>query len=113
MNEYKLCEFCTISPTILWKLSVAVSGGASLHQAIFGSVDDDCLLDSFLMLLPAKKQKTMLIALEGTEPFPSEEIMDILDDFKETTMPLSSNLRKLVLKVATAEFITKPFILLL
>ena len=112
MNEYKLCEFCTISPTILRKLSVAVSGGASLHQAIFGSVDD-CLLDSFLMLLPAKEQKTMLIALEGTEPFPSEEIMDILDDFKETTIPLSSNLRKLVLKVATAEFITKPFIPLL
>ena len=86
---------------------------ASLHQAIFGSVDDDCLLDSFLMLLPAKERKTMLIGLEGTEPFPSEEIMDILDDFKETTMPLSSNLRKLVLKVATAEFITKPFLPLL
>ena len=83
---------------------------ASLHQTIFGSVDDDCLLDSFLMLLPQKERETILIGLEGTKQFPSEAIMDILDDFKETTIPLSSNLRKLLLKVATAEFITKPFL---
>ena len=86
---------------------------ASLHHAIFRSVDDDCLLDSFLLLLPEKERETMLIGLNRTKPFPSEEIMDILDDFKETTMPLPSNLRKLLLKVATAELITKPFLPLL
>ena len=82
---------------------------ASLHQAIFGLFDDNCLLDSFLMLLPKKEWEKILIGLEGTKPFSSEKITYILHDFKETTMPLSSNLRKLLLKVGTAEFITKPF----
>ena len=61
------------------------------------------------MLLPKKEWEKILIGLEGTKPFPSEKITYILHDFKETTMPLSSNLRKLLLKVGTAEFITKPF----
>ena len=65
------------------------------------------------MLLPEKERQTMLICLERTEPFPSGEIMDILDDSKEITMPLSSNLCKLLLKVATAEFITNHLLPLL
>ena len=85
----------------------------SLHQAIFRSVDNDCLFDSFLLLLPEKEQETMLISLNGTKPFLSEEIMDILDGFKETTMPFPSSLRKLLLKVAAAELTTKPFLPLL
>ena len=86
---------------------------ASLHQALFGTVSNECLLDSFLMLLPEKERETMLLGLNGTKPFPLEEIVDILDDFKETTMPSSANLRELLLKVATAEFVTKPFLPLL
>lgn len=86
---------------------------ASLHQALFGSVSDECLLDSFLMLLPEKEREAMRNGLNGAKPFPLEEIIDILDDFRETTRPSPYNLRKLLLKIATAEFLTKPFLLLL
>ena len=51
---------------------------ASLHQAQFGSVDE--CLDSFLMLLSEKERNTVLTGLDGKEPFPLKEAMDILDD---------------------------------
>ena len=86
---------------------------ASLHQVLFGTVSNECLLDSFLMLLPEKEREAMLVGLNSTKPFPLKEMVDILDDFKETTMPLSANLRELLVKVATAKLITKPFLPLL
>lgn len=86
---------------------------ASLHQAVFDSVSDDCLLDSFIKLLPVKERDTLRNGLNGVGPFPLEEIMDILDDFKETTLPTPANFRSLLIKVATAEFITKPYLPLL
>ena len=44
------------------------------------------------MMLPEKERETVLTGLNGTKPFPLEEIVDILDDFKETTKPSSDNL---------------------
>ena len=67
---------------------------ASLHQALFGSVSHECLLDSFLMFLPEKEREAMCNGLNGAKPFPLEEIIDILDDFKETTRPSLDNVRK-------------------
>ena len=48
-------------------------------------------------LLPEKERETVVVALKGKQPFPSEEIIDIFADFKETTMPTSANLRNLIL----------------
>ena len=53
------------------------------------------------------------VALKGKKPFPSDEIIDIFADFKETTMLTSANLRNLIFKTATAELVTKPFLPLL
>ena len=86
---------------------------ASLHQAIFDSVSDEILLDSFLMLLPVKERDSVLSGLNGTGRFPLEEILDILDDFKESTMPTPENFRSLLIKVAKSELVTKPYLPLL
>ena len=86
---------------------------ASIHQAMFGTVSDECLLDSFVRLLPEKERETLLTGLHGSGSFPVEEIMDILDDFKESTMPTSANLRTLLIKIAKSEFVTKPYLPLL
>ena len=48
---------------------------ASLHQATVGSVSEDCLLDSFIKLLPVKERDTFRNGLNGTGLFPLEEIM--------------------------------------
>lgn len=86
---------------------------ASIHQAMFGTVSDDCLLDSFVRLLPDKERETLLTGLRGKGPFPVEETIDILDDFKESEMPTSANLRALLIKIAKSEFVTKPYLPLL
>ena len=33
MNEYKLCEFCTISPTIVWWPAVAIRVSVDYHRS--------------------------------------------------------------------------------
>ena len=86
---------------------------ASFHQALFGTVSNKCLLDSFLVFLPEKEREKMFLHLDGTKPFPLEEIIDIVEDFKETTMPSPAKLWELLLKVATTEFTNKPFLPLL
>ena len=65
------------------------------------------------MLLPVKERDSVLSGLNGTGRFPLEEILDILDDFKESTMPTPENFRSLLIKVAKSELVTKPYLPLL
>ena len=48
---------------------------ASLHQAFFGSASDECLVDSFMNILPEKERETVAVALKGKQPFPSEKLL--------------------------------------
>ena len=86
---------------------------ASVHHMLFGKVSEECLLDSFLQLLPPKQRDIFAGALQGQRPFPLDEVIDVLDDHNVQTLPSPENLRGIVLQIATTEFVEKPFLALL
>ena len=86
---------------------------ASVHHMLFGKVSKDCLLDSFLQLLPPKQRDVFAGALQGQRPFPLDEVIDVLDDHNVQTLPSPENLRGIVLQIATTELMEKPFLALL
>ena len=86
---------------------------ASVHHMLFGKVDDGCLLDSFLQLLPPRQRNVFDEALEGKQPFPLDDVIDVLDDYNVKTLPSAENLRALSLTTAINELVEKPFLALL
>ena len=80
---------------------------------LFGKVEDDCLLDSFLHLLPPKQRNVFSRALEGKQPFPLDDVIDVLDEYNVKTLPSAENLRALSLTTAMNELVEKPFLALL
>lgn len=86
---------------------------ASIQQAIFGHVPDECILSSFLRLLPSREKKCLSNALLGKEPFPVEEVLEVLEDYNIREMPSSKNIRTILLQVAKNELVTKPYMHLL
>lgn len=86
---------------------------ASIHQMLFEVVEEDCLLESFLHLLPPRQRELFSGALKGKQPFPQSLVIDVLDDYKVQTLPIPKNLQHMVLKISTMEFVDKPFLPLL
>lgn len=82
---------------------------ACLYQALFGDVDDECLLESFLHILPGAAADTLSSVICDKKPLLLDEVLDILDDYKEHTLPTADNLKSLIVKTARAELVTKPF----
>ena len=83
---------------------------ASIQQAIFGHVSDECILSSFLRLLPSREKESLSNAMRREEPFPVEEV---LEDYNIHEMPSSNNIRTTLLQVAKNELVTKPYMHLL
>ena len=48
---------------------------ASLHQAFFGFASDECLVDSFMNLLPEKERATVAVALKVNNPFRQKKLL--------------------------------------
>ena len=46
----------------------------------------------------------------GKKPLPLEEVLEILEEYQERSLPTSSNLKEILVKIARAEFVTKPFL---
>ena len=83
---------------------------ALIQQAVVGTVSEECLLQSFLMLLHEKEREVIQQALLGTtEPFPTNEVVDILSDYNAGTVPRPDNIRQVLLQVSVTELISKPF----
>ena len=80
-----------------------------VHQALFGCVEENCLLESFLHLLSPTESTLVSGVIYDKKPLPLDEVLDILDEYKERTFPTSDNLKATLVKVATSEFLTKPF----
>ena len=80
---------------------------------LFEVVEEDCLLGSFLHLLPPRQREVFSGALKGKQPFPQSLVIDVLDDYKVQTLPTPKNLRDIVLKISTMEFVEKPCLPLL
>lgn len=86
-----------------------------MQQAICREVSDDCLISSFLKLLPEKEADTLESAMgEATQAsFPANEIIDIMASFGATALPSEKNIRKLILDATKSEMICKPYLALL
>ena len=76
-------------------------------------VAEDCLLDSFLHLFPPNQRDIFNGALQGKQPFPVDEVIDVLDDFNAKTRLSAENVRAVSLTTATNELVEKPFLALL
>ena len=85
---------------------------ASMHHTLFGHATDACKIESFLRLLPPRERECISRALKGERPFPTGEIIDLLEDYSVRQLPTADNIKSLVLSVATTEFVTKPFLCL-
>lgn len=83
----------------------------SIQHLLFGKADDSCKIASFLRLFPANERDYLSRALSGHLPFPTDEVVDILEDFKGIRqMPSPSNIRDILLQVATNELINKCYL---
>ena len=85
---------------------------ASLQHAVLGTVTDQCIVESFLVLLPPNEKDCFRRALDCAGPFPREEIIDLLDDYNLRQLPTADNIRSILIFVGTTEFVTKPFMCL-
>ena len=54
----------------------------------------------------------MTEALAGDGIFPTEEIIDLLDDYNIRQLSTADNIKSLLLHISTSEFVTKPFLCL-
>ena len=86
---------------------------ASIQQAIFGHASDECLVSSFLRLLPLRERKCLSNALFGEGPFPGEDVLEVLEDYNIRDMPSRNNIHTIVLQVAQNELVTKLYMCLL
>ena len=85
---------------------------ASMQHAILGNASDECKIDSFLRILPQRERNLLTKALAGDGAFPTEEIIDLLDDYNTRQLPTVDNVKSLLLHISTSEFVTKPFLCL-
>ena len=85
---------------------------AQIIQTMFGQVSEDCLVSSFLQLLPDRERQILCKAQEKDGPFPSDEIVDILSEYNVTSIPTASSLPQIIKQVSRSEMIHKPFFLL-
>ena len=86
---------------------------ASVHQAIFSHVSDECLVSSFLHLLPPRERECLSNALAGTCPFLADEVLEVLKDYAIRQMPSQDNIHTIILQVAKNELIAKPYMCLM
>ena len=85
---------------------------ASMQHALLGTAMDQCIVESFLALLPPNKKDCLSRALDRVGPFPRKEIIDLLDDYNLRQFPTADNIRSILIFAGTAEFVTKPFMCL-
>lgn len=81
-----------------------------MQQALLGNAPHKCKIDSFLQILPQRERNLLTKALTGDGAFPTEEIIDLLDDYN--TLPTIDSVKSLLLHISTSEFVTKPFLCL-
>ena len=85
---------------------------AQVQHAMFGQATDECVVNSFLQLLPEREHKVLAKARIGDGPFPTNEVIDILSEFSVTSYPTPENLQQILKQVSTSELIHKPYFLL-
>jgi len=76
---------------------------ASIQQLLVGDVEDECKINSFLQMLTPKEREILKNALACSGSFPTEQVMDVLEDYGGIRqVPSPKNIRSLVLDIATS-----------
>ena len=81
-------------------------------QVMFDQVSEDCLVSSFLQLLPERERQILCKAQEKDSLFPTDAIVDILSEYLVTSIPTANSLPQIIKQVSRSEMIHKPFFLL-
>ncbi|KAH3748191.1 hypothetical protein DPMN_182629 [Dreissena polymorpha] len=76
---------------------------ASLVWAIFGSVMDDILIESWLDMLQPSDRRVIEDALQSVNSDKRDLVIDILDTFGISSMPTTANIRTLCICVSTLQ----------
>ena len=86
---------------------------ASVLQALFNEVGESDLTESLLCIVPPKQREILGRAMGRRQPFPQDDLIELLEDFKIKKVPTPENIHQQIVRVATAEFVTKPYFALM
>ena len=81
---------------------------SSIQKSVFGHASEECTISSFLRLLPPSERECLSKSLIGQQPFPVEEVLEVLEDYSIREMPSRDNIQTILLQVAKNELVTKP-----
>ena len=81
---------------------------ALLHQLVAGRVDQNCLERSLLSMMTSTERQVVNDAIYGRN-FDTSRLLEILADYGVQTFPRPDNIKELILEVARAELVRKPF----
>ena len=87
---------------------------AFLVYSIYGEVDEEILVDSFLNYICEEERETVqnVLAIDARESvFQSEDFLDILDWFKCRSKFTKCNARNIIIELAKQELIQKPHLM--
>ena len=87
---------------------------AFLVYSIYGEVDEEILVDSFLNYICEDERETVqnVLAIDAKESiFESEDFLDILDWFKCRSKVTKFNARNIIIELAKREVIQKPHLM--
>ena len=85
-----------------------------LVDSIYGEVDEEILVDSFLNYICEDERETVqnVLAIYAKESiFESEDFLDILDRFKCRSKVTKFNARNIIIEFAKQELIQKPHLM--
>lgn len=85
---------------------------AQIIQMMFGQVSDNCVLSSFLQLLPKRERQILCKAQEKDGLFPTDAILDILSEYNVTPLPTASSLPQIIKQVSRSEILHRLFFVL-
>ena len=87
---------------------------AFIIHALFGGVNNDCFIKSFLNYMTSMESKLVEAALRGTSPqiYDDDDFLDILDRFNCKSRVTNMNVYGVILKITKQELVQKPYIML-
>eukprot|EP00794_Sanderia_malayensis_P020779 gene20779-22807_t len=78
---------------------------------LFDMVPQDILLESFYLYLAPDESDTLKQSIQDFDTCDEDELMDVLDRFKCRRQVKASNIKEIVLELATQELIQKPHLM--
>ena len=87
---------------------------AFIIHVLFGEINNDCFIKSFLNYVTLMESKIIEAALRGTSPqnYGDDDFLDILDRFNYKSRVTIMNVYGVILEIAKQELVQKPYMML-